>query len=139
MARTDETEVRSVFSETADGTAMDGVAVSFYIEAANDVVTAHLDGKGLAADALQRIEALVACHLIAASDPTEDEGSIGDESTTFEGADLGDYGFRETRFGRRAITLDTTGTLGTVGKGEASSFTFNGADYDSQGGTNLTD
>lgn len=119
MARTNESQVRDIFSAHAEGTALSDEAVDFWVDAANDFVTAHLDGEGLSDSVLQRIEALVACHGIASGDPTESSFAEGDIRGEFEGSGIEREGLYETRFGRRAIMLDTTGVLSTAGKDTA--------------------
>lgn len=133
MARTSESEVRDIYSAHPDGTAQDADAVAFAVEAANDYVTTHLGSAGLAADVMQRVEALVAAHLLTAGDPVETEFDDGVQSATFEGADLSGEGLKETRFGRRALLLDTSGTLATSGATAPSSFSFHGVSHDSGG------
>lgn len=133
MARTDETEVRDLYSTHAEGTDASTSAVNFYIEVAHTNVNRRLDGEGYGfSDAeLQRIEALLTCHYVHSTDPTEAEGTIGDESTTFEGADIGGAGLESTRFGRRAIAA-SDGVLADLGK-PSSSFSFGGVRHDSHG------
>jgi len=126
MARTTETEVRDVFSAHADGTALDTAAVDFYIAAANDLVNEYLSGAGIASNTLQRIEALLACHMLAAADPTEVQFSEGDTSGTFESPDTIPEGLGETRHGRRALALDPTGNLSRMPTGDVSKAEFFG-------------
>lgn len=133
MPRTTESEVRDLYSTHPDGTDANTNAVQFYIAEAESVVDDRLAGvTGFDAADLRRIEALLACHFLAATDPTETEGGIGDERTTFEGADLALDGLGETRFGRRAIAA-SNGRLADLGR-PASTFSFAGASHDSFGG-----
>jgi len=119
MPRTNEAEVRDLYSAHADGTAQDTDAVAFWIEAANEMVTNELDGESVADTTLQKIEALIACHGIASGDPTEKSFSEGDVKAEFEGSSVEGEGLAETRFGRRAIMLDPTGKLAQRGKPNA--------------------
>lgn len=131
MPRTDEQEVRDLYSTHPDGTDASLSAVGFYIDVASSNVDDRLasEGYGFTADELQRIEALLACHYLHSTDPREAEGAIGDESTSFEEAGLGLSGLEATRFGRRAIAA-SNGVLADLGK-PASSFSFFGVDHDS--------
>lgn len=126
MARTSESEVRDIYSPHVDGTALNSTAVQFYIDAASALVDEHLGGSNVSSGQLQRIEALLACHYLAAGDPTELSFGESDAQGEFEApstipADLG-----ETRFGRRALTLDPTGNLARIPSGDVSKAEFFG-------------
>lgn len=123
MARTDIDTVRSIYSAHEDGTLHDDEAVTFWIDAAHDMVSDRLGDRvsRVSADQLETLEALVACHLLGAGDPQESEGGMGDSSSRFEGANSEGEGLRATRFGRRAIQLDPTGRLSQAGQ-EPSTF-----------------
>lgn len=127
MARTSESEVREIYGPHTDGTALSTTAVEFHIAAAASFVDTHLAGVGgLSNDDLRRIEALVACHLIASGDPTEQSFRDGDSQATFETPSNIVEGLRETRFGRRAILLDPTDALTSLTTGESSKAEFYG-------------
>lgn len=126
MSRTSESEVRDIYSAHADGTALSTSAVEFHIEGAEHVVDEYLGGENLGTDVLQRIEALVACHLIASGDPTEASFAEGDTQATFEAPSEIMQGLGETRFGRRALLLDSTGNLSNASAGDPSTAQFYG-------------
>jgi hypothetical protein len=132
MPRTTEQDVRDVYSAHAEGTALDTPGVQFHINTANQFVTDRLASDISDADTLRRLETLVACHFIHASDPSEAEFAEGDASATFEGANQSGTGLAETRFGRLAITVDPTGVLADEGKPSATFATY-GADTDDPG------
>lgn len=106
----DADDVREVYEgETASTDALD-----FWIAAANDLVADRLDASEFGDEELARIQLLVACHFLAAQNPTESEMDAESVSATYEGVsepDAADADLTETRYGRRAITLDTTGGL----------------------------
>ena len=89
-------------------------AVEFCIAAAEDLVDDRLDAGAFDGDTLERITLLVACHTLAAQQPTESKGNVGPASFSYEGVsepDAHEAGLAETRYGRRALSLDTTGGL----------------------------
>jgi hypothetical protein len=89
-------------------------AVEFWITAAEDLVDERLDAGEFDGDTLARITLLVACHNLAAQQPTESKGSVGPATFSYEGVrepDAHDAGLAETRYGRRALSLDGTGGL----------------------------
>jgi len=126
MARTSESEVRDIYGPHPEGTALSTSAVEFHVEGANDLVSDILGGESVGGDRLRRIEALVACHLLASGDPTEQSFREGDSRATFEGPAEIREGLPETRFGRRAILLDPTGLLAQAPAGEVSKAEFFG-------------
>lgn len=113
--RATEDDVRDIYSTYADGTALGEDGVAFWLDAANDFITDRLGGESVSSNTMERLEALVACHMIHASDPLEAEYTEGDGGAVFEGADQGGPGLRETRFGRMAIMLDPTAVLSAEG------------------------
>ena len=119
MPRTTNAKVRDIFSAHDEGTALPDEAVDHAITEATIFVTDRLGGEGVADATLELIETRVACHFIAASDPTEKSFTEGDIRGEFEGSDVEEMGLAETRHGRRAIALDPTGTLSSAGEDSA--------------------
>ena len=97
-------------------------AVERAIRAAEATVDNALDRSAFDDAVLADITVYLACHNVAATDPTEEESELGDSSHTYESA-VGE-GLRETRFGRRALTLDHTGGLDSTNDPEAIFETF---------------
>jgi len=120
MAAPSEQEVRELF--IGDTEASSG-AITFYAESANDLVERWVPTGNYTSDEVDRATRLVACHMVAATDPTERSETAGDAEADYERptttpADLG-----ETRYGRRAIAMIPE--LGNVG-GETSKAEFFG-------------
>ena len=99
MARTTGEKVKDVFDTTL--TAKD---LGSYIEDANLFVTEVLGASALPAALLASIEKYIAAHFASATDPrVRRESNL---SVEYEKPGLSD-----TSHGRRAVLLDTTGTL----------------------------
>jgi hypothetical protein len=79
------------------------------IRAAEAVVEQNLDRSQFDDAVLGDIVVYLAAHMVAGTDPTAEKEEVGDSSHSYEGA-VGE-GLRETRFGRRALSLDHTGGL----------------------------
>jgi hypothetical protein len=92
------------------------------IRAAEATVENSLDRGEFRDATLADIVVYLACHNVAGTDPTEEESDVGDSSHTYESA-VGE-GLRETRFGRRALTLDHTGGLDSASEPEEIFETF---------------
>lgn len=99
--------------------AITGVAVTVrdpapFIELAYVLVDEHLADQGLSANVLCQIELFLAAHFFTL---TEERGglvrsAVGESSETY--ADIYKGGFKSTRFGQQAITLDTSGVLANL-------------------------
>lgn len=94
----------------------EAVILGSMINTANLYVDTHLLTVGHTDAVLERIELYLAAHIVAL---TEERGSLkggkfGDSSEFL--ADVFDDGFRATRYGQMAITLDTSGTLASLGR-----------------------
>lgn len=124
-----EADVRDIYLGTSASTS----AVEFWIDVAEDYVSEAYRGvAGAPTDPeLDRITTLVACHFLAAQDPTEARSSIGDASHEYEGP-ADEAGLAETRYGRRAMSLDPTGALEAYAKPSPEFRTF-GTTYDAGG------
>ena len=86
------------------------------INTANLYIDTHLLSVGHSEAILQRIELYLTAHMVAL---TEERGSLkggkyGDASEFL--ADVYSEGFRATRFGQLALSLDTSGTLTRLGQ-----------------------
>lgn len=108
-------DVRDEYRTTEDDSTIETAIAN-----ADDVVTQRLEGRldelgsGPANGHTQqeRLTVLVACHFLAAPDPTSASTSVGDEQHDYEGISTTNaYDLLETRFGRRAVTLDPTNQL----------------------------
>lgn len=102
-------DIRDVFDTTESDT-----AITTCIEMATDLVDDRLgdDAESLGTEQRNRLETLIACHFLAAGDPTAMSGGLGDESHEFERlSSTNAYDLLETRYGRRAVTYDPTGLL----------------------------
>ncbi len=89
----------------------DTVLEESFIDTANTIIADQLEGKGLSAVILKKIELYLSAHLVAI---TEERGGIVVDhlsEATVRLADIYDTGFRSTRYGQVAISLDTTGSL----------------------------
>jgi len=119
----DPADVKAVYDNEEASTG----AIQFWIDAAEDLVADRLDADAFEGDQLARITLLVACHNLAAQNPTEDETDVGPVSTSYEGVDEPDArtaGLSETRYGRRALSLDDTGGLESVAESADRPFVF---------------
>jgi hypothetical protein len=108
--RTTIAEVRALITTT-----LTDAGVTAYITAANNFVTAHLDGL-LDDDLLAEIERWIAAHYIAG---TQERMAKREEAGTAKVEYIGEaaMGLNATFYGQTAIGLDTTGTLSQVSKG----------------------
>jgi hypothetical protein len=106
----DPADVRTIY----DGEEAPTEAIQLWIDAAEDLVSNRLEASAFAGDQLARITLLVACHNLAAQNPTESKTEVGPITNTYEGVDEPDAqaaDLSETRYGRRALSLDDTGNL----------------------------
>jgi len=116
------TDLRDIYETTASDAAID-----FWISAAGDLLDDAFEQHDVGPSVRERIHRLVAVHFLAAEDPTLSEGSVGQNTHKYEGA--GDLtGLAETRYGRRALSLDPTGALATHSR-EAPEIEFFGAPH----------
>jgi len=76
---------------------------------AAEATVSNVDTSEFTDQMLDDLVTYLACHYVAASDPTVESDEIGDSAHDYESA-TGE-GLRETRFGRRALALDHTGGL----------------------------
>jgi hypothetical protein len=87
-----------------------------FIATAHIVVSEQLIGKGLSDDRLKQIELYLAAHYTAVS---EEHGALKSskmgESTDVYDLNVGE-GLKLTRFGQQALSLDTSGTLRSMGR-----------------------
>lgn len=88
--------------------------VTVFIATANNIVTNRLTDKGLDDATLEQIELWLSAHLVAIRNPLKRVEEVRDARQEFQYGKLGE-GLRFTAYGQQALTLDTTGTLGTVG------------------------
>ena len=110
-ARVSATEVKEIIETSLE----DSVVLSSMIDTANLYVDTHLADAGHSDAVLAKIELYLAAHFVAL---TEERGSLkgskmGDASEFL--SDIYSEGFKATRFGQTALTLDTTGTLAAKG------------------------
>ena len=109
--RTNITDVRSIIPATA---VMDA-DVESYIGAANLFTTNWLGSVGLTEDTLTEIERWMTAHMIAS---TRDRIGIKEEagSAKIEYANTFAAGLLSTPYGQMVLSLDTTGTLDSLGQ-----------------------
>lgn len=105
-ARVTAAEVKELVNTSVS----DAVILTNHIETANLFVDTHLSTKHTE-PMLRRIELYLAAHFVAL---TEERGGVtrikmGDADESL--AAVYGEGFRSTRFGQTALSLDTTGTL----------------------------
>lgn len=103
-------------------TAASTAAVERAIRAAEAMAESNLDLSEFDDPTLDDLVVYLACHNVAGTDPTEQASDVGDSSHEYESA-VGE-GLAETRFGRRALTLDHTGGLDSSDDPEATFETF---------------
>lgn len=93
-------------------------SVSIFINSANVIVNNYLSGRGLPEDILKQIELYLSAHFVAVSIAgmlrAETVGSVKEEYEESDSA-----GFSNTRYGRQAVSFDTSGTLKNLGKQKA--------------------
>ena len=102
--------------EVIETSLSDSVVTASMINTANLYVDTHLLDVGHSTGILERIELYLAAHIVAL---TEERGSLkggkfGDASEFL--SDVYSAGFRSTRFGQFALSLDTSGTLARLGQ-----------------------
>lgn len=106
MPRITPPDVQAIINRTASDDAL-----TFWIGWANTVID---DADITASEStLTDLERLVAAHGVSAQEPTEAATTIADLRVEYEGE--AGPGLRETRYGRRAITLDPSGELAAYG------------------------
>lgn len=103
--------------EIIDTSITDTVIENNHLVTAHIIVDTHLPTatSGHSESVLEQIELYLAAHFVAL---TEERGSLkgqkyGDASEFLESSHLGS-GFRSTRYGEMALTLDTTGILANM-------------------------
>ena len=108
-----------LFEDTFD-TAAKAAVIEFWIDAADDLLDAALKEASMKNPWTQntrtRIVLLVARHLLAAEAPDATRETVGDNTFEYSVPSEVLGGLAETRWGRRALVLDTSGVLGSVGK-----------------------
>lgn len=116
MARVTPAEVKAIIDT-------DKINLLPFIDAANALVTEVLGETDLSSTLLKEIERWMSAHFIAMSGSDSDAGEVVEEEVgesrvkyTFDRG----TGFSNTRYGKQAIMLDTTGRLGSMGKTRAS-------------------
>ncbi len=98
-----------------DTSKSDADVLAHMIDTANLYVDTHLLSAGLPDPILTKIELYLAAHLVAL---TEEKGGVtrskmGDADESY--ANVYKDGFRSTRYGQMALTLDSSGTLASLG------------------------
>ena len=107
MALVTDNEVKAIVDTERDTTP--------FITIAHLVVSEQLSGKSLSTERLTQIELYLAAHYTAI---TEERGSLksikmGESTDTFD--TQSGQGLKLTRYGQQAISLDTSGTLKSMG------------------------
>ena len=108
MARITDTDVRELVDTSDD------VDIDWAVEAAEDMVDAHLISVGHTDNILSRITLFIAAHFVALA--VERGGlvreGVGGANASY--ANIYGEGFRATRWGQQALALDSSGTLSNV-------------------------
>jgi len=98
-----------------DTSKSDEDVLAHMIDTANLYVDTHLLSAGHPEPILVKIELYLAAHLVAL---TEERGGLTRSKMGDAGESLANVykdGFRSTRYGQMALTLDTSGTLASLG------------------------
>ena len=90
-----------------------------FIMVADTLVTKKLTGQSLGDDLLKEITRWLAAHFVAVRDPIVRQEKTGDASATFFLGKEG-TGLNATPYGQQAMMIDTSGTLASLGKKQAS-------------------
>lgn len=115
MPRTDAVDVATIFDTDLDSSG----ALSDWVEIANALVDDIADAdSSLSSSRLEKIEKLVAAHLVASQDPRTERERVGDVTLEFQG-ETGMH-FEGTKHGQAALALDPTGVLASQSKPTAS-------------------
>ena len=119
-------EVRDLAFSVKD-TPLSDDALDMHIRAARTLIDNRVDLTEFSDQELKDMTVLVAAHFATIEDPTEESSDLADSSFDYE-SNVGE-GLKETRYGRRAATLDHTGALSEP-PGEESSWTSLGVEGD---------
>lgn len=98
--------------------------VSPFITPANLIVTSKLSSSGLSDELLTEIEKWLSAHLASCLSRSVGKEKIADMEITYDGFKPG-QGLESTIYGSQVLLLDTTGTLGDLGKKRAYLETIN--------------
>lgn len=111
MARTTLASVRAILGSEIEVADQD---LANFINTASAYLDSELADAGHGTELLTAIETYVAAHFVILADLPQGvtQSKIDDDEERFSQAD----GLQSTGFGRLAITLDTSGTLGRVGQ-----------------------
>lgn len=110
MARVIESDVKAIID-----TALPDKDILVFISTANTMVTSHLGDSGLGSAILKDIERYLTAHLIASTRERMGKAEkLGDASITYTG-EFG-KGLESTTYGQMVKFLDSTGTIGNLGK-----------------------
>lgn len=101
-------------------TSLEEMAVNAFINSAHITVQNNLLNKGLSDDTLTYIELYLAAHFLSLYDPRIASEDIADEYSVKYETGKTDMGFAATVHGQQALTLDSTGTLASLGQKRAS-------------------
>ncbi len=109
MALVTTAEVQQIYPSNQD--------LSFFIAAADNLITEELANQGLSQNRLKQIELYLTAHFATI---TLERGGltrqrIGDAEDFYQLWTNNKIGFQATRFGQQAILLDTSGTLAQLG------------------------
>lgn len=135
--RTSTEAVQAILGGNWDGE----TSLTPFIEAASSLVDdliacAEEDEETVSATKAELIERWLAAHFYAAMDPSVKSESTDGASVSYEGKE--EAGLGETRYGRRALSLDTSGCLVTLSSGVRASISWLGkadpdkANYDAR-------
>ena len=93
-----------------------------FITSAHVIVCGTLDGYDIRASLLKQIETYLAAHFAALTYPTKSREALGPMSSTY--ALKVDLGFKATRYGQMAVSLDPTGMLDNARKKQVTMYSI---------------
>jgi len=115
MARTTAAKVKEIIStDQADS------VIEAFILGAVAIVTENLETSGLSEDTLAEIERWLAAHLMAVTLERQPIEMGGGPAPSIRFTDHYEQGLSLTSYGQMAMTLDTSGTLASLGLKSAS-------------------
>ncbi len=115
MSRVNRSEIREILEDDAN---IANHIIDVFITTANILVTDALGSSSLSSSILKEIERYITAHLIAQTKIRQTQTEeVDDVRATYTGK-FGE-GLKATTYGQVALTLDTSGKLGQLGKREA--------------------
>lgn len=118
MARTNPSEVAKIFDTELDTSS--GGALETWVDMASDIVDdIAAKDSSISSSRLANIEKLLAAHMASGQDQRIESTSRETASVSYQG-ETASMDLRGTKYGQRAIALDPSGHLSSLGKPKAS-------------------